>query len=1052
MSLWKKKYSLLFLLTAFLFFPLINASVEAAQIRATDFQVFQEGGKTRGRVTLSGDCLGGIPENDYISVNAYLVKPGGAPPLLKTYYLSYYCPSGFSYGQGNCLSNEQLHGYLCDSVTLWSVVHRSNRPWMDAACGSYLCEETAAFNYVAEFDMPDSLLSACGGRTIIAAQLDHTWGGPNANWSAAIHLFSSFYDNGGLYDSIGDVFAEVDYSCKNVLCKLSNLSVAKDITFAQNVSYDGGLSSEKKPFAGLRVKVNCGNGFEYRKTGNDGILHLNVGPCGCSVTVCDPRVIDEYMYQVTAESNNLYHLIPNDEENAKGYERFAATKYFEAINAVDGPTKLAVDLLTPIQKFKQGMDFHHYYLDAARKIRKKLLAKSSDCGKADYGIAETDQEKHLNQARQIIASVNTSHKRSAIGPQVEKDPASKPEDDFLTVLAHDDDVLVTTMQDLVRVKLKNAQLDIHSTALLVAGEDGSYNVNVLNGFVVVYNADGVAFSPALGPGSYGRISPAGNLEEVKFGLSSLPDYDRTMKVVTEDGNENLNGIDDVTRLFNAYRKTVAVGEGQFTYRDLGGLDLAGEASAMRPVSFTYGYDDKIQVELATPLFAQAVDLYLGVYAEPYDKMLTLNRFGRWTSELTPWKKSVTVVPFAMVLPSFSALGLVPGDYKAYLYAVPAGSNDFSTLTGWESVLSIPPETTATATVDSSIAWHSGDPIALVTDDNISPPATKKYSAAEISLKDAHVYAYPYRNWNNANWGGSTQLQVSSQIDGLADTESRIFMKFDLTALPQNPASIDKAELMLDVFDGSGEFGETRLKIFRVLENWGEGDHVYHPGEVEPDAAPNTVSWTNQPNVDLQTVWSSVNIRKGDGPFSIIFDITNLLKSWLDGSNNNYGVMIKGLEDSSYRFYFPSSERETDGTGFSKPSLVIHTSSASSRLRTVTLSSPKDATSIDKCSYSFVNDDFESNPNLENYDILVESWCVDKLPLCGNFADLGVVDIDSVNSYPASGYIEDCTDSWDATHTFVSRNRDGSHTVFKITRHVKLNNCQHVVDISYRNLD
>ncbi len=95
---------------------------------------------------------------------------------------------------------------------------------------------------------------------------------------------------------------------------------------------------------------------------------------------------------------------------------------------------------------------------------------------------------------------------------------------------------------------------------------------------------------------------------------------------------------------------------------------------------------------------------------------------------------------------------------------------------------------------------------------------------------------------------------------------------------------------------------------------------------------------------------------------------------------------------------------------------------------------------------------ESNPNLETYDILLESWCVDNAAFCGNFADIGVVDIATVNSYPSSGYIKDCTDDWDISHTFISQNRDGSHTVFKITRHAKLDNCQHVVDISYRNLD
>ena len=337
-------------------------------------------------------------------------------------------------------------------------------------------------------------------------------------------------------------------------------------------------------------------------------------------------------------------------------------------------------------------------------------------------------------------------------------------------------------------------------------------------------------------------------------------------------------------------------------------------------------------------------------------------------------------------------------------------------------------------------------------DNNNPQVTKKYSADEIFLEDAYVYEYPYRNWNNANWGGSTQLMVSSQVDGLTNTDARVYLKFDIDALQAEAASIDKAELVLDVYDGNSEFGETKLEVFRVLDEWGEGDHIYHSGQDEADAAPGTVSWSNQPGVDLQTPWSSENISKGAGPFSVSFDITELLKSWLDGTYSNYGILIKGQENSTYRFYFPSSETVTDGTSFSKPSLVLYTSSASSNLRTVTLTSPKDSSSIDECSYSFVRNAMESNPNLETYDILLESWCVDNAAFCGNFADIGVVDIATVNSYPSSGYINDCTDDWDISHTFISQNRDGSHTVFKITRHAKLDNCQHVVDISYRNLD
>ena len=127
------------------------------------------------------------------------------------------------------------------------------------------------------------------------------------------------------------------------------------------------------------------------------------------------------MYRVTVDSTDLYHLIPNDDENAKGYKRFADVHFFKAIQALESPTELAVDLLTPIQKFKREMDFHYYYLAAAREMREALLAKSSDCGSANYGDSETDQEKHLKQAKQIFGSVNNIQISEALKSQFSYD-------------------------------------------------------------------------------------------------------------------------------------------------------------------------------------------------------------------------------------------------------------------------------------------------------------------------------------------------------------------------------------------------------------------------------------------------------------------------------------------------------------------------------------------------------------------------------------------------------------------------------------------------------
>ncbi len=818
--------------------------LEAAQIKAVDFQLFKQDGKTRGRVTLVGDCLGGVPESDYIAVLAYQVLPGGTPPLLKECYHCYTCPCDTSLvdGYGNCISDEQLHGRLCNSFTLWDVVHRSNMPWTDPACSGYTCEETAPFNYVAEFDIPDSLLTGCG-RTIFCAYLSHTWGGPNAYWPATVHLYDRFYDNGGLLDSIGDVFVEADYQCKALLCKLSQLKVSKDIYFEQ-------LTDKRKPFANLRLMVNCGEGNVIRTTDANGHLHLEIGPCGCTLTVCDPRVIKEYMYKIQPDGSSPRFAIPNDEEIARYLERVATTKFFEASNSVidvgsgdSKPMQISTDLHTPIQKFYTNMAFHNSYHAKAEEMRKQLLRKRLDCGGSDAQGRQAVPGDSLLQAEQIFGAFNTTHKQVAIGGMVAKDPAAAEAQD-LTVLANDDDLLVLAMQGKVVVKLSASKVDVYGAAIFVRREDSAYDINLLSGYAIVYNHDGVPFSPAIGSGTWGRVAVNGDLVSIATGLSPLPDFDRNMKVVSEDGEERLNGIEDALRLFGNFRQTVVLGKGQITYDDRGYLDLSGSAEDMRPISFSYD-GARLQLEVATPIFADPVDLYLGVMAEPYDKFTVLNYQGRWSNSLSPWKKNVKVVPFEVVIPAFPAAGLRSGKYRAYLFAVPAGTADFSSMTGWEAVFDIPAHREPSEDLDESLIWRPSDGIKLLS-------------------------------------GGS--------------------------------------------------------------------------------------------------------------------------------------------------------------------------SSSGSEARSCTLISPDDPDSVDNCAYSFVKHALV-NPNEEGFDVCLEPWCVDGPALCGKIIDLGAVDLAAVNvnNIPTTGYQDDCREV-DPAHTFVSENQDGSHTAFCITRHAKLDNCKHTVDISYRNLD
>ena len=93
---------------------------------------------------------------------------------------------------------------------------------------------------------------------------------------------------------------------------------------------------------------------------------------------------------------------------------------------------------------------------------------------------------------------------------------------------------------------------------------------------------------------------------------------------------------------------------------------------------------------------------------------------------------------------------------------------------------------------------------------------------------------------------------------------------------------------------------------------------------------------------------------------------------------------------------------------------------------------------------------------KNYDLSLEPWCTDKPGVCGNFIDLGTIDLNSSINIPKSGYLsdkagfEDCVEV-EPGHTFINKNRDGSYTLFKIVNHEKPSECDHTLKIEYRNL-
>ncbi|MCD6574874.1 DNRLRE domain-containing protein, partial [Candidatus Aerophobetes bacterium] len=162
--------------------------------------------------------------------------------------------------------------------------------------------------------------------------------------------------------------------------------------------------------------------------------------------------------------------------------------------------------------------------------------------------------------------------------------------------------------------------------------------------------------------------------------------------------------------------------------------------------------------------------------------------------------------------------------------------------------------------------------------------------------DSHVFAYSYRNWNNANWGRWEIIGAGWQIPG---GEKRAYLKFDLPKV-----SCKKATLKLYLYNIGGS-NSVALGVYRVVEPWSEGTGTYHSGQVEKRAEEGEITWNNQPSFDPRPVAVFRPPEKVNRWVSV--DITPLVKMWLSG-NPNYGLMIKmvenphpGLAESIYNF-------------------------------------------------------------------------------------------------------------------------------------------------------
>ena len=186
------------------------------------------------------------------------------------------------------------------------------------------------------------------------------------------------------------------------------------------------------------------------------------------------------------------------------------------------------------------------------------------------------------------------------------------------------------------------------------------------------------------------------------------------------------------------------------------------------------------------------------------------------------------------------------------------------------------------------------------------------------VSDAYVYAYSYRNWNQANFGKYEMISAGWHSTG---GEKSIYLKFDTPNVKNE--SLTKAVLKLYHNKTIGK-NIQKLGIYKLLESWEEGEGTFNSGQTEPIDSTGAINWESQPQCEDNHIVTFKPSKKCKQFVEI--DITLLVKKWLQGIPN-HGLVIKPVGKLSgrspisvYEFY---SREHDDKTKVPTLELIIN---------------------------------------------------------------------------------------------------------------------------------
>ncbi|HNQ77111.1 MAG TPA: DNRLRE domain-containing protein [Acidobacteriota bacterium] len=160
---------------------------------------------------------------------------------------------------------------------------------------------------------------------------------------------------------------------------------------------------------------------------------------------------------------------------------------------------------------------------------------------------------------------------------------------------------------------------------------------------------------------------------------------------------------------------------------------------------------------------------------------------------------------------------------------------------------------------------------------------------DLVLQPSTADSYVNQGSAGTNYGSGATMSVQSRLS----QAQRTLVMFDLSAIPENSV-INSATL--ELYASSAPTTGLTLNVHKITGSWTEAG----------------VTWTNQPSF---TSTANASITGGTSTGWKIWNIASLVQDWVDGTSDNYGLIVKGSvenDKTALTYIFASKENGTSG--------------------------------------------------------------------------------------------------------------------------------------------